>query len=66
MSCWTQSVFYLQWDAAAALQVVARGEGDGSGDGGRRAGFQAVAGTNELRQGLKSIDTQLNEVTLER
>ena len=58
-------MFYLHGDAAAPLQVVARGEGDGGGDGGRRTGFQTVAGTNELRQGLQGVDPQLNELALE-
>lgn len=57
---------YLDGDASAALQIVARGHGDGGGDGRRRAGFQAVAGTYELRQGLQGVDPQLNELTLER
>ncbi len=61
----TLSAFYLHGDAAAPLQVVARGEGDGRGDGRRGAGFQTVAGTNELRQGLQGFDPQLNELALE-
>lgn len=61
----TLSAFYLHGDAAAPLQVIARSEGDGGGDGRRRAGFQAVAGTNELRQGLQGVDPQLNKLALE-
>lgn len=57
---------YLHGDASAALQVIAWGDGDGGSDGGRGAGFQAVAGTNELWQRLQSVDTQLNELTLKR
>lgn len=58
-------MFYLHGNAAAPLQVIARGEGDGGGDGRRRAGFKAVAGTDELRQGLQGVDPKLNELTLE-
>ena len=60
------SEFYLHGDAAAALQVVAWGQGDGGGDGGGGAGLQAVAGADELRQGLQGVDAQLDELTLER
>lgn len=56
---------YLQGNATAALQVVAGVEGDCGCDSRRRAGFQAVAGTNELWQGLKSVDPQLDELALE-
>lgn len=57
---------YLHGDAAAPLQVVARGQGNGGGDGRWRAGLQAVAGTDELRQGLQGVYAQLDELTLER
>lgn len=57
--------FYLHGDTSAALQFVAWGEGDACSNGGRRAGLQAVAGTNELWQGLQGVDPQLNELTLE-
>lgn len=57
--------FYLHGDAAAALQVVAGGQRDGGGDGGRGAGLQAVARADELRQGLQGVDAQLDEVALE-
>lgn len=56
---------YLHGDAAAALQVVAGGQGDGGGDGGRGAGLQAVAGADELRQSLQGVYAQLDEVALE-
>lgn len=63
---WNRIYFFnLQRDAAAPLQLVAGGERNGGGDGRRGAGFQAVACTNELRQGLQSVDAQLNELTLE-
>lgn len=56
---------YLHGYASTALQLVSRGQGDGGGDGRWGAGLQAVAGTDELRQGLEGVDTQLNELTLE-
>lgn len=57
--------FYLHGDAAAPLQFIAWGEGDAGGNSGRRAGLQAIAGTNELWQGLQGVNPQLNELTLE-
>ena len=57
---------YLLGDASAALQLVARGEGYGGGNGGRWAGLQAVAGADELGQSLQGVDAQLHKVTLER
>lgn len=61
----TSPEFYLHGDAAAALQVVAGVMRDGGCNGRRRAGLQAVAGTDELRQGLQGVDPQLNELALE-
>lgn len=61
---WTQP--YLHGNATTPLQVIARVEGDCGCNSRRRAGFQAVAGTNKLWQGLKSVDPQLDELTLER
>lgn len=57
---------YLHGNATAPLQVIARVEGNCGCNRRRGAGFQAVAGTNELRQGLKCVDPQLDELTLER
>ena len=57
---------HLHGDASAALQLVAGGERHSGGDGGRRAGLQAVARAQQLRQGLQRVDAQLHKVTLER
>lgn len=56
---------YLHSNATAPLQVIAGAEGNCGCNGRRRAGFQAVAGANKLWQGLKSVDPQLDELTLE-
>lgn len=61
----TLSMFYLHGNTAAPLQVIARGEGDGGSDGRRRTGFKAVAGTDELWQGLQGVNPKLNELALE-
>lgn len=56
---------YLHGDPPASLQFIAWSEGNGRRNGRGRACFQAVTGTNELWQGLQSVDTQLDELTLE-
>lgn len=68
--CWwalleTRRESYLHGNATTALQVIARVEGDCGCNCGRGAGFQAVAGANQLGQGLQRVDAQLDELTLE-
>lgn len=55
---------HLCWNATAALQFAAWWQGDGGGDGRRRAGLQTVTGADELRQSLKRVYTQLHKLTL--